>query len=99
MRKYRKLPVIIEAVELKFTHYSIKKCIEFMGQNVDTSSYETNRRFDDYVDQVSSRGFLEIDTLEGVMKASEGDFIIRGVNGEFYPCKPDVFNRTYEEII
>ena len=99
MRKYRKLPVIIEAVELKFTHYSIKKCIEFMGQNVDTSSYETNRRFDDYVAQVSSRGFLEIDTLEGVMKASEGDFIIRGVNGEFYPCKPDVFNRTYEEII
>ena len=99
MRKYRKLPVIIEAVELKFTHYSIKKCIEFMEQNVDTSSYETNRRFDDYVDQVSSRGFLEIDTLEGVMKASEGDFIIRGVNGEFYPCKPDVFNRTYEEII
>ena len=70
-----------------------------MGQNVDTSSYETNRRFDDYVAQVSSRGFLEIDTLEGVMKASEGDFIIRGVNGEFYPCKPDVFNRTYEDII
>lgn len=99
MGKYRKLPVIIEAVELKFTHYSIKKCIEFMGQNVDTSSYETDRRFDDYVAQVSSRGFLEIDTLEGVMKASEGDFIIRGVNGEFYPCKPDVFNRTYEEII
>ena len=99
MRKYRKLPVIIEAVELKFTHYSIKKCIEFMGQNVNTSNYETDRRFDDYVAQVSSRGFLEIDTLEGVMKASEGDFIIRGVNGEFYPCKPDVFNRTYEEII
>jgi hypothetical protein len=40
---------------------------------------------------------VEIHTLEGVMKASPGDFIITGVNGEKYPCKPDIFWKTYEE--
>ncbi|WP_394139571.1 hypothetical protein [Cytobacillus oceanisediminis] len=39
-----------------------------------------------------------IDTLEGKMKLSEGDYIIKGVNGEFYPCKPDIFRKTYEEV-
>jgi hypothetical protein len=42
--------------------------------------------------------YLEIETLEGVMRANAGDFIIRGVNGEFYPCKPDIFAKTYEEV-
>jgi len=41
---------------------------------------------------------LNIPTLEGVMRASEGDWIIRGLRGEFYPCKPDVFAAKYEEI-
>jgi len=37
-------------------------------------------------------------TLEGVMRAKPGDYIIKGINGEFYPCKPDIFEKTYEEI-
>ena len=37
-------------------------------------------------------------TLEGTMLASTGDYIIKGVNGEFYPCKPDVFAKTYEAV-
>lgn len=41
---------------------------------------------------------LKIHTLEGVMNASVGDYIIKGVQGEFYPCKPDVFHQTYEDI-
>lgn len=41
---------------------------------------------------------LEIETLEGTMKANKGDWIIRGVKGELYPCKPDVFDMTYEEL-
>lgn len=41
---------------------------------------------------------LEIETLEGTMKADKGDWIIRGVKGELYPCKPDVFDLTYEEV-
>ena len=39
-----------------------------------------------------------IETLEGAMNATKGDYIIKGVNGEFYPCKPDVFTKTYEEV-
>ncbi|GGO59063.1 hypothetical protein GCM10010910_01110 [Microbacterium nanhaiense] len=41
---------------------------------------------------------IEIPTLEGVMRATPGDWIIRGVQGEFYPCKPDIFEQTYEEV-
>ena len=41
---------------------------------------------------------LEITTLEGVMTASMGDWIIQGVNGEIYPCKPDIFEKTYEKV-
>ena len=41
---------------------------------------------------------ISIPTLEGVMTASEGDWVIRGVNGEFYPCKPDIFEKTYEPV-
>lgn len=43
-------------------------------------------------------GNLEISTLEGTMVASIGDYIIMGINGEFYPCKEDIFNKTYEEV-
>jgi hypothetical protein len=41
---------------------------------------------------------LEIETLEGIMKANKGDWIIRGVKGELYPCKPDVFDMTYKKV-
>lgn len=41
---------------------------------------------------------LKIETLEGGMNASVGDYIIKGVNGEYYPCKPDIFEKTYEEV-
>jgi hypothetical protein len=41
---------------------------------------------------------LSIQTLEGTMKATPGDWIIKGVNGEFYPCKPDIFKKTYESV-
>jgi len=43
-------------------------------------------------------GKIEIDTLEGVMTASKGDWIIKGVQGEFYPCKPDIFEQTYDPV-
>lgn len=45
-----------------------------------------------------SQGIVKIPTLEGTMEASIGDYIIKGVNGEFYPCKPDIFNKTYEKV-
>lgn len=51
-----------------------------------------------YPDCCFDDGLVYIDTLEGTMKASHGDYIIKGVNGEFYPCKPDVFEKTYEAV-
>jgi hypothetical protein len=43
-------------------------------------------------------GTLDISTLEGTMTASMGDWVIKGVKGEFYPCKPDIFENTYEKV-
>lgn len=63
----------------------------------------TSDNFDDILEWMSSPACynglspLRIQTLEGEMKAMPGDFIIKGVNGEFYPCKPDIFHKTYEE--
>lgn len=45
-----------------------------------------------------SDGTCDIKTLEGTMKADKGDFIILGINGEVYPCKPDIFEKTYEKV-
>lgn len=42
---------------------------------------------------------INIPTLEGTMRASEGDYVIKGVQGEFYPCKPDIFTSTYEKVV
>ena len=55
-------------------------------------------RIFEWSDGIASPGRdgMEIDTLEGVMHASEGDWIVRGVNGEFYPVKPQIFEKTYE---
>ena len=80
MAKYRKKPVVIDAIELKFTITSQEEIIKF-----------TENKAAKGLD-----GGLVIPTLEGNMVANTGDFIIKGVNGEFYPCKPDIFEKTYE---
>lgn len=85
MAQYRKKPVVIEAVQLKDLDILTLILIqEFVGLA------------NDKVLAVND-GVL-INTLEGTMKASIGDFIIKGVQGEFYPCKPDIFELTYEPI-
>ena len=82
---YRKKPVIIEAIQLKdLDTLTLMLIQEFVGLA------------NDKVLAVSD-GVL-INTLEGTMKASIGDFIIKGVQGEFYPCKPDIFEKTYEKV-
>ena len=64
----------------------------------------TNKRFEKYmkkpviVEAYQTDKELSIETLEGTMKANKGDWIIRGVKGELYPCKPDVFEMTYEKV-
>lgn len=81
--KATKKPVTIEAIQ--FVGYNWKECVQFMSPN--------SLVFDD---SVSTLETLEIKTLEGTMIANVNDFIIKGLNGEFYPCKPDIFFKTYD---
>ena len=88
MGRYRKKPVVIEAVQFsnKITDWDNREVVtaffgDFKGWRVNLTNHAP---------------CLEIDTLEGTMKCSSGDWIIKGVNGEFYPCKPDIFEKTYE---
>ena len=97
MNKYRKKPIVIEAIQLQNNYNSIKKCVEFMGQHV-SESYMSKIKFEEYVEIVKNNG-MKIQTLEGEITASINDYIIKGVKGEFYPCKPDIFEQTYEKIM
>ena len=87
--KYRKKPVVIEAVLWDETHATLK-ALEFMGMK--WAGHEGHR---DRPEEVRN---LRIRTLEGPMLASKGDWIIKGIKNEFYPCKPDIFEATYEEV-
>lgn len=89
IKKYKKKPVEIEAIQLKQTQ--IYEVYEFCNGN--TGNYpETGIGID------PADGKFKIDTLEGVMTVDIDDYIIKGVKGEFYPCKPDIFMLTYEEV-
>lgn len=83
-KKYRKKPVIIEAVQ--WTGLNVKEIQNFTQQDF----YRRNTTDADLI--------RIIDTLEGTHETTVGDFIIKGVHGEFYPCKPDIFEKTYEEV-
>jgi len=82
LKKYVKKPVEIEAIQ--WTGENTKEILAFCH---DCFSYQKN-----------NVNVLVINTLEGTMKGSIGDFIIKGVKGEFYACKPDVFMLTYDEV-
>lgn len=82
---YRKKPITIDAVQ--WDGYA-ETANEFIGEAYGTDwEYETG----------GSTSIL-IPTLEGNMLCREGDWIIRGVKGEFYPCKPDIFDATYDKV-
>lgn len=91
MSKYRKKPVVIEA----FKFYVDPMPDWFMDKVTENKAILRNcdyRRYD------LSEAYCEIETLEGTMIANGGDYIIRGVQGEIYPCKPDMFEQTYEKV-
>lgn len=91
MPKFRKKPVIIEAVQYDNLNYAaiIAFAPSAVGPVLESETA--------YVAGQGAPIFsMSIPTLEGAMKAMPGDWIIRGVNGEFYPCKPDIFEKTYE---
>lgn len=83
MAKYRKKPVVIEAVQFNGYPWQ-KELYDLIG----SSEYPV-KSFDIH---------LRIETLEGTHRADIGDWIIKGVKGELYPCKPDIFEMTYEKV-
>ena len=96
MTKYRKKPLVIEAIKLRTNN--IKEVEEFIGDKKIVFNCDMSReKFEEYKDIVRNNG-LKVKTLEGEVIASIGDYIIKGVIGEFYPCKPDVFKKTYEKV-
>lgn len=88
--RFRKKPVEVEAVRFDGVPPDATNAEDLMAWIGDQSSLA----FDDETDEV----YLTIDTLEGLMRANLGDWIIKGVTGEFYPCKPDIFKATYEAV-
>lgn len=93
MKKYRKKPVVIEAIQ--FTASNFDAVCDFMGE---TPEMKINPNFGVDENGNTNEPYLGIyiNTLEGKMYAVHGDYIIKGVNGEFYPCKADIFLKTYE---
>lgn len=84
MQKFVKKPVVVEAIQ--YNGLNITEIESFVGAKLSTimSSVEDTQ--------------LIIPTLEGDMKVSKGDYVIKGIKGEFYPCKPDVFKSTYNVV-
>lgn len=83
MTQFRKRPIVIEA--LQFTEQTKDQVFSFVT-------------CDCYADFVDGKPVLKIETLEGEMTASLGDWVIKGIAGEFYPCKADIFDATYEAV-
>ena len=89
--KFRKKPVVVEA-------------IQWNGKNFDEISnfiqdfHGHKKVYEDAEEAALKSGEYYISTLEGIMTANAGDWIIKGVKGEFYPCKPDIFEKTYEKV-
>ncbi len=84
MRKFRKKPIVIEAIQ--FTNDSLdnlKEIYHLLGMDLGVLVPTTE---------------IIINTLEGPMVATRGDWIIKGIKGELYPCKPDIFKITYDEV-
>lgn len=81
MKRFRKKPVVIEAVQF-LGDENLQEIIEWMGDS----------------GVIAMGDYMRILTLEGEMTASRSDWIIKGVKGEFYPCKPDIFEATYESV-
>ena len=89
VKQYRKKPVVIEALQIEpstlwsaITEFCPTASIIYPGLREWGKGYS----------------YVEIETLEGTMRADGGDYIIKGVAGEFYPCKPDIFHATYDEV-
>lgn len=87
IKKYKKKPIVIEAIQFVDTTERIEEIFKFMNNETTRVDYS-----------VYNHPAILIETLEGTMRAEENDYIIKGVNGEFYPCKSEIFLKTYDEV-
>lgn len=93
--KFRKKPVVIEAI--LWTGDNLRDVLAFTGKHPRFDEwFQSFEAYEAHV--VADRGAFHIKTLEGTMEAMPGDWIIRGVAGEHYPCKPDIFEATYDAV-
>ena len=93
IKKYVKKPVVIEAIQ--WNENNLEEVMQFVGSEFkydENTEYATNK----FVYFKTTKRLL-IHTLEGTMEVSKGDYIIKGIKGEFYPCKPDIFEASYSE--
>ena len=91
VQRYRKRPVVVEAVQ--WNGSNLDELLRFMRDPDNEDLLPAPG-----VGHTPSEGHLTIPTLEGRMIAEAGDWIIKGTKGEFYPCKPDIFEATYEAV-
>ena len=101
MNKYRKKPVEVEAVQFPedgVEQHKVAMWVREQGGVI--KLYDGNVEQGDFNNGVKYRWSIAfIDTLEGSMAVRVGDYIIRGVKGEFYPCKPEIFEMTYDRVV
>ena len=98
MAKFRKKPVVVEAMwwNGRDDGTGIKAALDFIGNTENLPHAPNDPHKDTGIGFTPADGCLYIPTLEGTMCATPGDWIIKGVKGEFYPCKSDIFEATYE---
>jgi len=89
IKKYCKKPVVIEAMQIETNYPNEKDLYAFIGNDIFYDGKKSSSKDTGY----------KIKTLGGNHSVSVGDFIIKGIQGEFYPCKPDIFHLTYNKII
>jgi len=91
MARYRKKPIVIEAVQLRWDTWNE------MCEHANVGKLDEGQPEGEMGEDGVSIGLL-IPTEEGLMRASENDWIIKGIKGELYPCKPEIFEATYEPV-
>jgi hypothetical protein len=89
VKKYRKKPIVIEAMKLEVTNTG--DVLKWIADNDGSAEYWSRS-------PMRAVTGIKIKTLEGDMIGEYDDFIIKGIENEFYPCKPDIFKATYEEV-
>jgi len=95
MLKFRKKPVVIEARKWSGTRNSANELCDWINGGIKEGEMEIAT----YCGRLEDGGYdFLISTLEGELSVSPGDWVIKGIKGEFYPCKPDIFDATYEAV-